>query len=228
MDYFAAIARRIWLRRNELIFLGAIEHPNKTHAVAIAVVDDFKRCLKSDEDANQLDQFDVRVPPCWKTPPEGIIKVNFDAAINKKTGFMGMGVIARDYMGNLLGAKRLSKSMLIDAHIAELMAASYAVTFSLEVGFFDVIFEEDALNVIREVNSSPPYLSRSGHFIKGIKQEVLHLRSHSFVHVSRALNEAAHTLAKSAAAYFCDDVWLEDIPPCIFDIVTKDQRIPRS
>jgi hypothetical protein len=84
------------------------------------------------------------------------------------------------------------------------------------------------LNVIREVNSSPPYLSRSGHFIEGIKQEVLHLRSHSFVYVPKALNEAAHTLAKSAAAYFCDDVWLEDIHSCIFDIVTKDQRIPRS
>lgn len=141
---------------------------------------------------------------------------------------MGMSVIARDFMGNLLGAKHLSKSMVIDAHTAELMAASHAVTFSLEVGFFDVIFEGDALNVIREVNSSPPYLFRSGHFIEGIKQEVLHLRSRSFVHVPRALNEAAHTLAKSKASYFYDDVWLEDILSCIFDIVTKDQRIPRS
>jgi hypothetical protein len=40
---------------------------------------------------------------------------------------MGMGVIATDFMGNLLGAKRLSKSMLIDAHTAKLMAASHAV-----------------------------------------------------------------------------------------------------
>jgi hypothetical protein len=91
------------------------------------VVDDFKRCLKSVEEANQLDQVDVRVPPCWKTPPEGIIKVNFDATINEKTNLMGMGVIATDFMGNLLGAKRLSKSMLIDAHTAKLMAASHAV-----------------------------------------------------------------------------------------------------
>lgn len=52
---------------------------------------------------------------------------------------------------------------------------------------------------------------------------MLHLRSYSIVHVPRALNEVAHTLAKSAAAIFCDDVWLEDIPLCIFDIVTREQ-----
>jgi ribonuclease HI len=97
-------------------------------------------------------------------PPEGIIKINFDAAINKNTGLVGLGVIARDCMGNLLGAKRLSKSMLIDAQTAELMAASYAVSFSSKVGFFNVFFEGDALNVIREVNSNPPHLSRSDHF----------------------------------------------------------------
>jgi ribonuclease HI len=224
MDYFAAIARRIWQRRNEMLFEGVVEHPNKSYTNAVAVVDDFKRCLKGDEEAHQPLEVEVRGPPCWMKPPEGTIKVNFDAAINKNSGLLGLGVIARDCMGYLLGAKRLSKHMLIDAHSAELMAASYAVSFYLEVGFFHVIFEGDALNVIREVNSNPPYLSKSGHFIEGIKQEVLNLNSYSFVHVSRALNEAAHTLAKSAAINFCDDVWLEEVPLCIVDIVSREQR----
>jgi hypothetical protein len=88
-----------------MIFLGVSKHPNKTHADAIAVVDEFKHCLKSDEEANSLEQVDIQVSPCWKTPPKDTITINFDAAINKKTGFMGMGVIAKDCMGNLLGAK---------------------------------------------------------------------------------------------------------------------------
>lgn len=207
MDYFAAIARRIWLRRNAMIFQGVSEHPNKTYANAIAVVDDFKRCLKGDVKANQPQEVDVWVFPCWVKPLDGTIKVNFDAAINKNTSLVGLGVIARDYMGNLLGAKRLSKFMLINAHSAELMAASYVVSFSSEVGgFFDVIFEGDALNVTRKVNSNTPYLSRSGHFIEGMKHEMLYLRSYSFVNVSKASNEVAHTLAKSAAANLSDDV----------------------
>jgi hypothetical protein len=79
-----------------------------------------------------------------------------------------------------------------------------------------VSFDGDALNVMREVNSTPSYLSRSSHFIEGIKQVVLHLRSYSFADVPIALNEATHTLVKSVAANFCDDVWLEDITSCIF------------
>jgi ribonuclease HI len=161
---------------------------------------------------------------CWLKPPEGTIKVNFDAAINKNSGLLGLGVIARDCMGFVLGARRLSKYMVIDAHPAELMAASYAVSFCLDAGFFHVIFEGDALNVIREINSNPPYSSKHGHFIEGINQEVLKLNSYSFVHVPRDLNEAAHSLAKSASFNFCDDVWPEEAPSCIIDIVSREQR----
>jgi hypothetical protein len=27
---------------------------------------------------------------------------------------------------------------------------------------------------------------------------------------------------------FVDDVWSEDTPPCILEIVTREQRVPRS
>lgn len=228
MAYFAAIARRIWLRRNSMVFKSISEHLNKTYMDAITVVEDFKRCLKDEKVETSPEQVEGRVPVCWQTPPEGTIKVNFDAAINKNTGFTGLGLTARDHKGYLLGAKCLTKPFLTDAHTAELMAASYAVNFCLEVGLFNVIFEGDALNVIREVNSNPPFLSRSGHFVEGIKQEVHHLRSFAFVHVPRVLNEAAHTLAKSAAATLCDDVWLEATPTCILDIVTREHQVPRS
>jgi ribonuclease HI len=228
MAFFAAIARRIWLRRNSMVFEGVSEHPNKTYMDAITVVEDFKRCLKDDKVESSSEQVQGRSPLYWQTPPEDTIKVNFDAAINKNTGFIGLGLIARDHKGYLLGAKCLTKSFLTDAHTVELMAASYAVNFCSEVGLFNVIFEGDALNVIREVNSNPPFLSRSGHFVEGSKQDVYHLRSFAFVHIPRVLNEAAHTLAKSAAASLCDDVWLEDIPACILDIVTREQQVPRS
>jgi predicted nucleic acid-binding Zn ribbon protein len=105
------------------------------------------------------------------------------------------------------------------------MAASHAAIFCTQVGFLNVIFEGDTLKVIKDVNSP---LSRSGHFMEGIKQEVLHFSSYSFVHVGRVSNEAAHVLAKTAAVSFCDDTWFDQILSCIFDIVTREQRVPRS
>ncbi len=72
--------------------------------------------------------------PSWKAPPESKIKINFDAAVNKHTGLVGLGMVARDSGGNVLGAKRLSIFLSIDAYTAELLAASYAVIFCLEAG----------------------------------------------------------------------------------------------
>jgi hypothetical protein len=65
------------------------------------------------------------------------------------------------------------------------MAASCAVSFNKEAsGFFYVIFEGEALRVIKEANSEPPHFSRSGHFIECIQQELMAFRSSSFVHRS--------------------------------------------
>jgi ribonuclease HI len=127
----------------------------------------------------------------------GTFKVNFDAAINSNAGYVGVGLVARDFMGHLKAAKRLSFHVLTDAYNAELMAAFQAVIFCNQASFLNVIFEGDALKVIKDVNSPPPYLSRSGHLLEGLKQEVGNLNFYSFVHVERNCNEAAHILAKS-------------------------------
>lgn len=83
-----------------------------------------------------------------------------------------MGIISRDSVGNFLGARCLTQKIITDPHTAEAMATSWAVSFSKDVGFFNVVFEGDALRVIREANSEPPLFSRSGHFIEGVQQKL--------------------------------------------------------
>jgi hypothetical protein len=77
------------------------------------------------------------------------------------------------------------------------------------------------LNVIKEVNSNPPFLSSVGHLVEGIRNEVGLVRTYSFVHVARGLNEAARILAKIAITNVVDDVWLEGIHSCILEIITR-------
>jgi len=69
------------------------------------------------------------------------------------------------------------------------------------------------------LKTPPPYLSRSGHLLEGLKQEAGNLNFYYFVHVERNCNEADHILAKSGAA---------SLPACIIDVVTREQRVPRS
>jgi hypothetical protein len=54
------------------------------------------------------------------------------------------------------------------------------------------------LVVIKEINSGPPFLSRIGHFVESIRQEVGLLQSSCFNFTPREANSVAHTLAKDA------------------------------
>jgi hypothetical protein len=225
MAIFAVLARRIWFRRNAMLFEGKNEHPNQIYREVVTAAADFIDNNSGEESAVEPVRCVVSNTGSWTHPPSGIVKINFDAALNQEKGMVGIGVVARDSMGFLFGAKCFSIHIFTDPHTAEILAATYAVSFSKEVGFFEVIFEGDALNVIKEVNSNPPFLSSVGHLVEGIRNEVGFFRTYSFVHVARGLNEAAHILAKTVITNVVDDVWLEEIPPCILETITRDFQV---
>jgi ribonuclease HI len=91
-----------------------------------------------------------------------------------------LGIIARDNLGNCLGTRSLTKILQADAKTAESLAVLEAVQFAKETGFLDAIFEGDAAQVIEEINSNPPYLSRADHILESIHVEWRSLRTCSF------------------------------------------------
>lgn len=154
--------------------------------------------------------------------------MNCDAAIDKNKGLTGFGVIARYNEGNVLAAKCSSKSICFEPVMAESWAGFQAVMFCKEIDLFDIVLEGDALQVVKEINSDNPTLSKHGHFIDGIKSELGFLRSYSVIHVRREANYATHTLAKSVVTQVIDVTWLEEIPPSIYDVVCREFVIPLS
>jgi hypothetical protein len=68
-----------------------------------------------------------------RPPPQGTVKINYDAALDTQQGYVGVGIVGRDHMGILMGA-------MVQAKIAESMAALGAVIFNKEASFMDVIF----------------------------------------------------------------------------------------
>jgi hypothetical protein len=100
--------------------------------------------------------------------------------------------------------------------------------FSKDVGFFDVIFEGNALQVVREINSDPLYASCIGHIVESIKHELVFFRFSCVVYAHRETNCAAHNLAKEVISCRQIVVSLEDIPSSILSIVLREQVVPRS
>jgi ribonuclease HI len=83
-----------------------------------------------------------------------------------------LGIVARDFQGYFLGAKCVVKRVVVDPKTAEAMAALWAVQFCKEVGFFEVLFEGDAAQVVADIKSKRPQFSKSGIFVESIRSEI--------------------------------------------------------
>jgi hypothetical protein len=118
MAIFAVLARRIRFRRNAMMFEGKSEHPNQIYREVVIAAADFIDNNSGEEFAVEPVRREVSIAGSWTHPPSGIVKINFDAAVDQEKGMVGIGVLARDSMGFLLGAKRFSIHIFIDPHTA--------------------------------------------------------------------------------------------------------------
>lgn len=114
----------------------------------------------------------------------------------------------------------------MDPTFAEAWAALHAVTFSKDMGLFDIILEGNALQIIKEINSTNINLSRYGHFIDGIKTELSFFRSFRVMHERREANSDTHDIAREVVSHVVDSIRLEEIPPIIYSIVTRETIVP--
>jgi ribonuclease HI len=225
VELLIVIARRIWLRRNTLIFEGIFRHPAEVFKGAVSTLEEFKRCNHMELTAIESNNLPTMArQKNWQPPPSGIIKINWDAAINVKEGCIGLGIVARDCRGEILGAQCSFKSIVVDAKTTEAMAAFWAVLFSKAEGFLDAIFEGDSAQVVAEVSSSPPYLSKNG--TESINQEIKGFWMAKFAQVHRECNSTAHVLAKEASNFKLAEIWLQESPECISSIIVRERLCP--
>ena len=105
---FVSVARRIWLRRNEVVHGGSFMHLKKIMQQAIQAVTNF-RTLR-DEALLRSVPSEPEAPCPWKAPSMGWYKVNWDAGIDQRRGRVGLGAVVRDHQGVM----RATKSQTID------------------------------------------------------------------------------------------------------------------
>jgi len=153
----------------------------------------FKKCH------TRRGSFDLRLPP-----PSGSVKINWDAALNKNRGFIGLGCVALDWMGNFLGAKCTFQQTMVEPKMAKAISAIHAIQLAITEGFLDVVFEGDSLQLIQDINLASPLLNFTGHYVDSIKHMQMVFNSSKFAHCKREANGVAHLLAKEAAIHFVD------------------------
>ena len=202
--------------------------PNKLFRVAIEAVEEFHKA----QEEGKLDSLGdpqieaLQVVEKWSPPPSDFVKMNWDATTSISQGRIGLGCIAQLSTGYFLATRSRTRMARVEPAVVEALAAAHAVAFAREMGFGQIIFEGDALNIVNDVNSEGPCTSMHGHFVKGIQAEMQAFEKVYFNYVRRDANNAAHRLAKLATAYVMDETWLEFVPPIVRDIARGEENIP--
>ena len=216
-ELFATIAWCLWNRRNALHFGRPANPMANISSVASTLVQEFI--------ASQVPDIPIHHPPAqhqWRPPEPDAVKVNFDAALFKRTNSAGIGIIVRDWRGVSLAA--LSMPIPLSSSVADMeaLACLRAVQLAAKLEFQCVIFEGDSATVISAVNQGSSLLSSFGNIVDDIRYLLPSFSSATFSHVNRTGNLVADALAKKASSNVGSQVWMNALPSDIAVLVDFD------
>nr|POE71500.1 hypothetical protein CFP56_34310 [Quercus suber] len=124
--------------------------------------------------------------------------------------------------GWLLAALSKKVEGVQDAEVIEALALRWAIRFATETSFDCVIIESDSLSVVKAIQDTVESICHIGHIIDDVRHLAKAMKSCEFHHKKREANQVAHTLARNAIHVDTMLAWLEEIPPCVSDVIRLD------
>ncbi|KAH7865091.1 hypothetical protein Vadar_002091 [Vaccinium darrowii] len=97
----------------------------------------------------------IEYQPRWLTSPVDHLKINVDGALNPHSSIGGVGLVARDGTGLVVGAAMTSFKGSLSSRVIEALGFRFALTTALEQNWSSIIVEGDALQ-------------RHGNYIDGV------------------------------------------------------------
>ncbi|XP_021739813.1 uncharacterized protein LOC110706197 isoform X1 [Chenopodium quinoa] len=130
----------------------------------------------------------------WVLPHEGTNKLNCDASLNVE-GWVGLGVVARDWQGEVLFTASRRTRAYCPPVMAESKAAPMAVRFAKRFGLKDVILEANCQVLISRLSKASVYLTDLDAILDDILSSCVDFNSVLWFHVERDRNMVTHNLA---------------------------------
>ncbi|KAG6653325.1 hypothetical protein CIPAW_05G068400 [Carya illinoinensis] len=189
---FAITAWNLWKRKNEVVFKGHLTHPSSVVKQSQQLVEDPQHLHVSKKTKSPSQQNNSH----WEAPPQGKIKVNWDASVDKISCKVGVGVIIQDWKSQVLATLRMKQDLFPDPHMAEAFAAFQAVLLQKEDLNYTGLITADTRDILNIFNSW------------------------STRHIVRAINVVAHALSKDALSISGRTSTFVNIPSCIQTMVS--------
>ena len=137
---------------------------------------------------------------------------------------VGIGVVIINSSGQVIGA--LSDIIHLPSAIDDVEAIAFrrAISFAMEIGVEEVVFEGDSETIIKALNSDSSCLSSFCHIVEDIRALALNFASCCFSHVKGQGNAVVDKLAKLAKYSPCPRCWSDGIPCDVQNLVATDRN----
>ncbi|XP_059436785.1 uncharacterized protein LOC132169849 [Corylus avellana] len=217
---FVGIARRIWLRRNEVIHGRSFLNPNRIVQQATQAMEVFQTLM----DRRKITAAPAEQPTVhtWMASPHGWFKANWDARVDRRKGCVGFGIVIRDHLGQMWASKCQTCHGFLDPPAAEAVASFMVAQLCTEMGIRQVQLEGDAKNLIDAITSNDADESGWGQLTKDIRFTLRSIPVWEMRYTRREGNRVAHILARLAMHETMNTVCLYNPPDCIRDILQAE------
>ncbi|KAK2642676.1 hypothetical protein Ddye_024439 [Dipteronia dyeriana] len=158
----------------------------------------------------------------WKPSDVGCFKVNTDVAIDSTKKRVGIGIFVWDSSWAVVASSAQSILAGFNTQIAESIAILKELQLALETCFWNCIIESDAQVVVNLINSRLCVNLDVGLIYKDILSLLAKFQVCSVRYVPRRANMATHGLAKLGLSVNLEEVFMEEVPPCVALIVLGD------
>ena len=220
--FFVTLARRIWLRRNEVNHGGVFTSPSLIIQQTTTAIQEYAMVQGPAQEDVLICPRETNAAICWNAPEQGWCKANWDVAVDIESGRMGLSAVIRDTAGNVVAAQCEMQRGYLSPVAAKAKAALVTVQLCRELGVSMVHFEGDAKVVVDAVNSAEADGSWLGHLIEDIKRNLISLAGWRMSFVRREGNHMAHKLTKYAILKNITATWRGEVPACLHDQIALE------
>ena len=148
--------------------------------------------------------------------------MNFDGASFREDNHASMGVIIRDWNGQVVASMAKTFPLPFSMIAVEVITATKALRFAKELGLLFVVLEGDSKITMDALASENPSLTEYGHLIDEAKELAKDFTYIEFSHVLRQKNSATHNITRHTRHVSEYSVWMEGILLHLFSIIQAD------
>jgi hypothetical protein len=211
----------IWFNRNRAAHENKMWDPKLVVAKAESHLEEFIK-VSSRVEEGELRNGSESSRPRWKAPVAGMVKINWDVIERVEVGSSSRGIIIRDSEGQVLAAVSSAGSKGGDHFARRLLCLTKALMFAGEIGFFDVEIDIEDARLFHALSSKSLDNSRWGHLIERVRLCLQSCARWKLVKIPKFCNSAAKFLARMVKSSPCFDVWLEDYPLFLRDVILRE------